>query len=75
MKIMLRYTLDLLLLVSLCTAAATKTNTDDMWIAAPIGDLPAGVTPHTYHIESMKRDIGYCVYLPPGYAKGRYPNA
>ncbi|MBE2283301.1 MAG: hypothetical protein IAE77_07550 [Prosthecobacter sp.] len=38
--------------------------------------LPTGVTHHTFRSESMKRDVGYCLYLPPGYetdTEWRYP--
>jgi len=57
-------------------AAARSANTDDMWVAAPGSELPAGVTHHTYRSASMQREIGFCIYLPPGYAKDtarRYP--
>lgn len=54
-------------------AAPTKksqVNSDDMWVAKPApGSLPAGVTHHTYVSAAMKRAVGYCLYLPPGYAK------
>lgn len=48
-----------------------QVNADDMWVATTIPDLPAGVTHHTLHSASMNRDVGYCIYLPPGYAKDR----
>jgi enterochelin esterase-like enzyme len=38
--------------------------------------LPSGVTHHTFRSDSMKRDLGYFLYLPPRYQqdKGqRYP--
>ena len=47
---------------------AIPTNTDDMWVASPVPELPAGVTHHKYRSEAMKREIGYCIYLPPSYA-------
>lgn len=53
-----------------------QVNTDDMWVQSPVPELPAGVTHHTYRSEAMKRDVGYCLYLPPGYEKNptrRYP--
>jgi endo-1,4-beta-xylanase len=34
------------------------------------------VTHHTYRSAAMNRDVGYCIYLPPGYAAAtdrRYP--
>ena len=55
---------------------ANQTNTDDMWVTSPAPELPMGVTHHTFRSESMKREIGSCIYLPPGYEKDkerRYP--
>lgn len=56
---------------------ARRTNTDDMWVTkVEPGALPAGVTHRTYRSAVMKRDVGYCIYLPPGYARDtarRYP--
>lgn len=46
------------------------------WINAPKGDLPKGVSHHTYHSRAMDVEIGYCIYLPPSYAEEtarRYP--
>ncbi len=71
----------------LCAAAAVdaapkekvsrQANTDDMWVTQVSPDeLPTGVSHHTYHSEAMKRDVGYCIYLPSDYAKDtskRYP--
>lgn len=57
-------------------AKSNQTNTDDMWVTSPVPELPAGVTHHTFHSASMQRDVGYCIYLPPGYAEDtarRYP--
>ena len=47
-----------------------------MWLTSPLPELPAGVTHHTYRSASMKREVGYCIYLPPSYARQvawRYP--
>jgi endo-1,4-beta-xylanase len=55
---------------------AKNKNSDDMWIASAVPKLPANVTHHTFRSASMKRDVGYCIYLPPGYEKDknrRYP--
>ena len=56
---------------------AQRANTDDMWVAKEMPDsLPTGVTHHTYDSPSMRKDVGYCIYLPPSYAKDslkRYP--
>jgi len=55
---------------------SNQTNTDDMWVTAPVPELPPGVTHHTFRSDSMQRDVGYCIYLPPGYTadkERRYP--
>ncbi len=56
---------------------SNQTNTDDMWVAkVDPATLPPGVTHHTYRSQAMNRDVGYCIYLPPGYVKDagkRYP--
>lgn len=56
---------------------ANQTNTDDMWVAKPLpASFPTNVTHHTYRSAVMKRDVGYCIYLPPGYGTDttrRYP--
>jgi S-formylglutathione hydrolase FrmB len=58
-------------------APPKKDNSDDMWVAAVEGvKLPQNVTHHTLESPSMKRMVGYCVYLPPGYSEHpdrRYP--
>ncbi|HSH93150.1 MAG TPA: alpha/beta hydrolase-fold protein, partial [Roseimicrobium sp.] len=55
----------------------SQANSDDMWVTSPVPELPTGVTHHTFRSASMKRDVGYCIYLPPGYAadkmERRYP--
>jgi endo-1,4-beta-xylanase len=53
-----------------------QTNDDSMWIADKIPDLPVGVDHKTFRSTSMKRDVGYCIFLPPSYKKNydaRYP--
>ena len=53
-----------------------QANTEDMWVTSPVSELPIGVTHHTFRSASMQRDVGYCIYLPPGYEKDtqqRYP--
>lgn len=56
---------------------SNQTNTDDMWVVEPAADsLPPRVTHHTYTSASMHREVGYCIYLPPGYEtdkERRYP--
>lgn len=58
-------------------AKSNQANTDDMWVAKPLpASFPNNVTHHTYRSAVMKRDVGYCLYLPPGYVKDtarRYP--
>lgn len=49
-----------------------------VWINEPKPNqlpLPEGVTHATFHSELVDQDVGYCVYLPPGYAESdeRYP--
>lgn len=55
----------------------SQTNTDEMWNVSPEAEqLPERVTHHTYRSAAMKREIGYCLYLPPGYERDstrRYP--
>lgn len=58
-------------------AKANQANADDMWVVVPkAGSLPERVTHHTYCSAAMKRDVGYCIYLPPGYERDstrKYP--
>lgn len=48
-----------------------------VWVNKPeSGQLPSGVTHRTFHSEAHQADVGYCIYLPPGYgphANGGYP--
>jgi endo-1,4-beta-xylanase len=80
----MRFLVTALLLFSLCPLLpaqkakkkANPTNSDDMWVTSPVPDLPPNVTHHTFTSASMKREVGYCLYLPPGYEKDtqrRYP--
>jgi len=65
----------------ICVAApkakAGKSNADTVWVNEPkAGSLPTGMTHHTYFSKSMGHDVGYCIYLPPGYetdTQRRYP--
>lgn len=55
---------------------SNQTNADDMWVGSPGSTLPTGVTHHTYPSAAMKRNVGFCIYLPPSYAgekSRRYP--
>lgn len=80
----MRFRVTALLLLFLCPLLhaqkakkkANPTNSDDMWVTSPAPELPVNVTHHTFTSASMKREVGYCLYLPPGYAKDekrRYP--
>jgi enterochelin esterase-like enzyme len=57
------------------TKKAKKKPEPFKWINLPKGKLPAGVEHHTYHSRAMDVEIGYCIYLPPGYrkTKSRFP--
>ena len=48
-----------------------------VWINPPdAGVLPRGVTHRTFHSPAHGTDVGYCIYLPPGYETRhgtRYP--
>ncbi len=56
---------------------AGEMNTDDMWVAKVVPKaLAPHITHHSYHSEAMQREVGYSLYLPPGYDKEtafRYP--
>ena len=55
---------------------SNQANTDDMWVTSPVPVLPTNVTHHTFRSGSMQREVGFCLYLPPGYEKDtqrRYP--
>lgn len=40
-----------------------------VWVNPPTKELPTGMTHRTFHSEAAGREVGYCVYLPPGYEK------
>lgn len=52
-------------------------NASIKWVNEPKpSSLPTGVTHHTFFSKALKRDVGYCIYLPPGYEQSpdrRYP--
>ncbi|WP_414664394.1 alpha/beta hydrolase [Horticoccus sp. 23ND18S-11] len=58
------------------TDAAAR-NARIKWVNAAKPDtLPAGVTHHAFPSKALGREVGYCIYLPPGYAaesSRRYP--
>ena len=57
-------------------AKPNQANTDDMWVTPVGAELSTGVTHQILHSASMKRDVGFCIYLPPSYATRsgqRYP--
>ena len=45
------------------------------WDNPPAAAMPRGCSHHLLHSQSMKRDAGWNIYLPPGYETGtaRYP--
>lgn len=46
------------------------------WHNEPTRALPVGVTHHRFHSPAMKIDVGYSIYLPPGYTQdiqARFP--
>jgi predicted peptidase len=46
------------------------------WVNKPSKNLPTGVTHRTYKSKVAKKNIGYCIYLPPSYETSkdkRYP--
>lgn len=59
------------------SGGALAQNSATVWVNAPKpGQLPDGVTHHTYFSGSMKHDVGFCIYLPPDYTTAttkRYP--
>jgi endo-1,4-beta-xylanase len=73
----MRFLVTALLLIALCPLLhaqkaknkANQSNADDMWVTSPVPELPVNVTHHTFTSASMKREVGYCLYLPPGYEK------
>ena len=52
-------------------------NLQTKWVNEPEpGRLPTGVSHHTYRSKALGKQVGYCVYLPPSYARSpgrRYP--
>ena len=50
---------------------------DTKWVNEPKpGQLPTGVSHYTYRSNALGKEVGYCVYLPPSYARSpgrRYP--
>ncbi len=57
--------------------ARGRATQETVWVNPPGNQaLPEGVTHATYVSPSMKHEVGYHIYLPPGYAKNpvtRYP--
>lgn len=55
----------------------TSSGPSAIWVNRPEpGQLPSGVTHQTFFSDAHKTDVGYCIYLPPGYdpdADTRYP--
>jgi enterochelin esterase-like enzyme len=65
----------LLLLPHLTFAQREPLQFDITWVNPP-KDAPRGVTHHTFRSGAMQTEVGYSVYLPPGYEGSggkRYP--
>lgn len=62
-----------LLILALCLGLAPR---DESWVNPPDKEWP-GVRHRTFRSASMKRDVGYNIYLPPGYegTETRFPAA
>jgi hypothetical protein len=45
------------------------------WMNRPVVELPTGMPHRYFHSAAAGQDVGYCIYLPPGYEKSaaRYP--
>ena len=56
---------------------AVSNGASAVWVNKPrTGQLPRGVSHRTFHSEAHGADVGYCIYLPPGYetnGDSRYP--
>lgn len=68
----------LLVMPTLSLWAQDKESPPFSWVNPIEGEAPKGVTHHTFKSPSMGIDVGYCLYLPPGYdskknAKKKYP--
>lgn len=50
-----------------------QANPDDMWVTSPVPALPTNVKHHTFRSASMLREVGFCLYLTPGYERGTQP--
>ncbi|MGI9241912.1 MAG: alpha/beta hydrolase [Verrucomicrobiales bacterium] len=68
----------LLCLALLCSGANAqdKKRAPFKWVNKPAKTLPPGISHSSFKSKSMGLDVGYCIYLPPGYDAGaaqRYP--
>lgn len=54
-----------------------STGPSAVWVNRPVaGTLPDGLAHRTFHSAAHQAEVGYCIYLPPGYADDvdrRYP--
>lgn len=57
----------LLLLLTCLSLAQDKKIPDFSWVNPIRGEAPKGITHHTFKSPSMGIDVGYCLFLPPGY--------
>lgn len=80
---MTKYFAIVLAVFSLCVGAgraqtrtAAQKAADHQWCHEPEGSLPDGVTHHRFKSPAMQHEVGYSLYLPPGYDRDttmRYP--
>jgi enterochelin esterase-like enzyme len=70
-----------LVLGSSWTLFAQQTNSEPeealppfKWVNPIVGKAPQGVTHHVFKSPSMGIDVGYCLFLPPGYEKQKNAN-
>lgn len=62
------FTLTLFLALQLISPPAALAQASATWVNPPKpGELPTGVTHHTFYSKANKSDVGYCIYLPPNY--------
>jgi len=72
------YSVRILCLALLCVGAHAqkKKPAAFSWVNKPAKSLPSGVSHSSFKSQSMGGEVGYCIYLPPGYDAGaaqRYP--
>ncbi len=52
-----------------------KTGPWVVWVNTPEpGELPEGLTHHTFYSEANGANVGHCIYMPPGYESNEAPS-